>query len=78
MMEFRFQLLHAMFRFLHDVLTPYSTEICVYDYNLIIEEFNFYNELPAHIQNQISESLFRSFKIQYGNFFESTDIGFQH
>jgi hypothetical protein len=26
-------------------------EAFIYDYNLIIEEFNFYNELPARIQN---------------------------
>ena len=34
----------------------------VYDYNLIIEEFPFYNELPANIQNQISDNLFKNFK----------------
>jgi hypothetical protein len=61
----------------HDI-KEFIQDAFVYDYNLIIEEFNFYNELPAHIQNQISESLFRSFKIQYVNFFENTDIGFQH
>jgi hypothetical protein len=50
----------------------------VYDYNLIIEEFNFYTELPAQIQNSISESLFKTFKKQFSNFFMNTDVGFQH
>ena len=34
----------------------------VYDYNLIIEEFNFYQELPSDVQNEISASLFGTFK----------------
>jgi len=50
----------------------------VYDYNLIIEEFDFYNELPAQIQNSISESLFKTFKQQFSQFFMNTDVGFQH
>ena len=31
------------------------TDAFVYDFNLIIEEFEFYNELPADIRNKISE-----------------------
>lgn len=62
------RLYHSIKEFIQDAF--------VYDYNLIIEEFNFYNELPAQIQNQISESLFRTFKNQFSNFFLNTDIGF--
>lgn len=37
------RLYHSIKEFIQDAF--------VYDYNLIIEEFNFYNELPAQIQN---------------------------
>jgi len=37
------KLYHSIKEFIQDAF--------VYDYNLIIEEFNFYNELPAQIQN---------------------------
>ena len=63
---------------LYQSLKEFIQDAFIYDYNLIIEEFNFYNELPAQIQNQISESLFKSFKNQFSNFFLNTDIGFQH
>lgn len=64
------KLYHSIKEFIQDAF--------VYDFNLIIEEFSFYNELPASIQNQISESLFKTFKNQFNNFFLNTDIGFQH
>jgi len=64
------KLYHSIKEFIQDAF--------VYDFNLIIEEFSFYNELPASIQNQISESLFKTFKHQFNNFFLNTDIGFQH
>ena len=47
---------------LYQSLKEFIQDAFIYDYNLIIEEYNFYNELPAQIQNQISESLFKSFK----------------
>ena len=37
------KLYHSIKEFIQDAF--------VYDFNLIIEEFNFYNELPANIQN---------------------------
>ena len=37
------KLYHSIKEFIQDAF--------VYDFNLIIEEFNFYNELPAQIQN---------------------------
>jgi len=64
------QLYHSIKEFIQDAF--------VYDYNLIIEEFNFYKELPAQLQNQISESLFKTFKTQFSNFFLNLDVGFQH
>lgn len=64
------KLYHSIKEFIQDAF--------IYDFNLIIEEFPFYNELPASIQNQISESLFRGFKQNFNNFFLNTDIGFQN
>ena len=55
------KLYHSIKEFIQDAF--------VYDFNLIIEEFNFYNELPASIQNLISESLFKSFKNHFNSFF---------
>lgn len=62
------QLYHSIKEFIQDAF--------VYDYNLIIEEFEFYNQLPSHLQNKISESLFKTFKQQFSMFFMNTDIGF--
>ena len=64
------KLYHSIKEFIQDAF--------VYDFNLIIEEFDFYNELPATIQNQISESLFKTFKNHFNSFFLNTDMGFQH
>jgi hypothetical protein len=64
------KLYHSIKEFIQDAF--------IYDFNLIIEEFPFYNELPASIQNQISESLFRGFKQSFNNFFLNTDVGFQN
>ena len=50
----------------------------MYDFNLIIEEYPFYNELPASLQNLISDSLFDNFKTDFNAFFLNTEIGFQH
>lgn len=50
----------------------------VYDYNVIIEQFNFYDELPAELQNRVSHCLFSTFKTQFNHFFLNTDIGFQN
>jgi len=61
---------------LYHSIKEFIQDAFVNDYNLIIEEFNFYNELPAQIQNQISESLFKTFKSQFSNFFLNTDVGF--
>ena len=64
------KLYHSIKEFIQDAF--------IYDFNLIIEEFRFYDELPASIQNQISESLFKGFKQNFNNFFLNTDIGFQN
>ena len=62
------KLYHSIKEFIQDAF--------IYDFNLIIEEFRFYDELPASIQNQISESLFKTFKLNFNSFFLNTDIGF--
>lgn len=63
---------------LYHSIKVFIEDAFIHDYNLIIEEFAFYTELPASIQNQISESLFKTFKANFHNFFLNTDIGFQH
>lgn len=50
----------------------------MYDFDTIIEEYPFYNELPASLQNLISHSLFDNFKTDFNAFFLNTEIGFQH
>lgn len=47
---------------LYHSIKEFIQDAFVYDYNLIIEEFDFYNQLPSHLQNKISESLFKTFK----------------
>lgn len=48
----------------------------MYDFDTIIEEYPFYNELPASLQNLISHSLFDNFKTDFNAFFLNTEIGF--
>lgn len=52
------------------------TDAFVYDYNLIMEEFSFFNELPADLRNRISDLLFKPFKSNFSNFFTNTDLAF--
>lgn len=54
------------------------TDAFVYDYNLIMEEFSFFNELPADLRNRISDLLFKPFKNNFSNFFTNTDLAFQN
>ena len=61
---------------LYHRIKEFVQDAFVYDFNLIIEEFNFYMELPPNIQNRISESLFKTFKNQFSNLFLNTDLGF--
>ena len=63
---------------LYHSIKVFIEDAFIHDYNLIIEEFQFYDELPASIQNQISNSLFKTFKLNFHNFFLNTDVGFQH
>ena len=63
---------------LYNSIKVFIEDAFIHDYNLIIEEFNFYMELPPHLQNEISNSLFKNFKINFHNFFLNTDIGFQN
>ena len=57
-------------------IREYIQDALVYDFNLIIEEYPFYNELPASLQNLISDSLFDKFKTDFSAFFLNTEIGF--
>ena len=57
-------------------IREYISDALVYDYNLIIEEYTFYDELPACLQNLISDSLFDKFKTDFSAFFLNTEINF--
>lgn len=50
----------------------------VHDFNLIIEEFNFYRELPSDLQCKVCDSLFKQFKSEFNLFFMHTETGFQN
>ena len=63
---------------MYQLIKEFIQDAFIYDYNLIIEEFSFYQELPSDLQNQISDSLFKTFKTQFSNFFINTELGFQN
>jgi len=44
---------------LYNTIKVFIEDAFIYDYNLIIEEFDFYDELPPSILNEISNSLFK-------------------
>lgn len=57
-------------------IKKYVEEAFIYDFNLLIEEFDFYMYLPPNIQNEIIQTLFSQFKNNFQFFFNNTDVGF--
>ena len=43
------------------------------DYNMIIEEFVFYRQLPPYRQNELIMYLFRDFRKNFSHFFDSCE-----
>ena len=48
----------------------------LHDFNLIIEEFNFYQQIPPKMQTKIMNTIFKDFQIQFRHFFEYCERGF--
>ena len=46
------------------------------DYNMLIEEFNFYHMLPPKMQTDLVEFLFHDFKSKFAAFFDPCEVGF--
>ena len=61
----------------NDILRYVETAI-QYDFNLIIEEFGFYNELPLRIQTELIQNvaMFKEFERAFGHFFDECERGF--
>jgi hypothetical protein len=47
-----------------------------YDFNTIVEEFNFYEKLSPKHQNEVINLLFGHIKTQFHHFFEGCEEGF--
>lgn len=62
------QLYNQMINFIDDALKM--------DYNMIIEEFVFYRQLPSYRQNELIRYLFRDFRRNFSHFFDSCEQGF--
>ena len=61
---------------LYHSIKVYIEDAFLFDYNLIIEEYDFYQKLPSDIQNRVNDSLFGNFKENFHFFFHKTEIGF--
>jgi hypothetical protein len=55
-------------QFVHDAF--------LHDFNLIIEEFNFYQQIPPKMQTEIISTIFKDFQLQFKHFFEYCERGF--
>ena len=48
----------------------------MYDFNMIIDDFDFYFKLPPKMQTELVESLFGKFKKDFAHFFDPCETGF--
>ena len=51
-------------------------EAFVYDFNMIIEEFDFYYSLTPKMQTDLVNFLFAEFKKEHATFFDPCEVGF--
>jgi hypothetical protein len=49
-----------------------------HDFNMIVEEFNFYNQLTPRLQNDVINALFTDFFEQFEHFFSYCGVGFRN
>ena len=56
-----------------------TIEIAImHDFNMIIEEFNFYNQLTPRLQTEVVQFLFTDFIEQFEHFFSYCGVGFRN
>ena len=48
----------------------------MYDFNMIIDDFDFYFLLPPKLQTELVEALFGQFKTEFSHFFDPCETGF--
>lgn len=63
---------------LYNDIRNYVEEAFLYDFNLIIEEFDFYTEIPPKLQTEIILNInsFREFELSFSHFFDGCERGF--
>jgi hypothetical protein len=47
-----------------------------YNYNLLVDEFEFFSQLPPRMQSDLVRLIFKSFLNRFDYFFDSLDSGF--
>jgi len=50
----------------------------LYDYNMMIEEYGFYNQLPYRYQKELVDLLFEEFIESFEAFFKFQECGFKN
>lgn len=48
------------------------------DHNMIVEEFEFYQQLPPKMQNELVDQIFQEILKKFSHFFAYTDVGFRN
>lgn len=62
--------------FLYDKIKGYVKDALLFDFNMIIEEFNFYQKLSSKMQSQIIDLVFVDFQKRFRHFFDLCEKGF--
>ena len=61
---------------LYSQIRSYVRDAFMYDFNILIEEYDFYNQIPPKMQTIIINSIFWDFKRFFKHFFEQCENGF--
>jgi hypothetical protein len=61
---------------LYSNIKQYVKDAFLHDFNLIIEEFNFYQQIPPKLQNDITNTIFKEFQHNFKHFFDYCERGF--
>jgi hypothetical protein len=61
---------------LYSNIKQYVHDAFMHDFNLIIEEFNFYQQIPPKMQTEIMNTIFKDFQLHFRHFFEYCERGF--
>ena len=63
---------------LYSGITSNVENAMMYDYNLIIEEFEFYQQLTPRMQTELIDEIFIDFQEKFMPFFNLTQVGFKN